>query len=227
MAALRVLLFQGSTRVEGPPRPARVGVRVSRWCEAALLARGHTVEVIDPVDTDLPLLRKPHFAYARGRAPAPLDKLAELIRESQAYVMITPEYNHHPSPALLNTLNHFGASLFAFKPSAIVSYSQGQWGGVRAAHSLRAPLSELGCIPVSAMIHVPSAHEVFDEEGKLTQGQDVGKWASYGTRTWSQLEWWGNAAATQRLVQDPFDGSPAFATSPTQRNAPQTQGPPE
>ena len=50
-----------------------------------------------------------------------------LIKAADAFVMVTPEYNHAPSPALLNTLNHFGSSLFSFKPSAIVSYSQGQW----------------------------------------------------------------------------------------------------
>merc|ERR1739842_289582 len=31
------------------------------------------------------------------------------------------------SPALLNILNHFGSSVFSYKPSAIVGYSMGQW----------------------------------------------------------------------------------------------------
>jgi hypothetical protein len=110
--------------------------------------------------------------------------------------MVTPEYNHSPSPALLNTLNHFGSSLFSFKPSAIVSYSQGQWGGARAAAGLRPFLSELGCLPVSAMVHVPHAHQRFDEAGMPTVGQeDADKWEEYGARTWAQLEWWGAAAA--------------------------------
>lgn len=137
---LRVLVFQGSTRVMGPPQPARVGDRVVKWVSSALIERGHQVEIVDPVETDLPLLQKPHFAYASGRAPEALESLAAAISDSQAYVMCTPEYNHAPSPALLNTINHFGSSLFSFKPSAIVSYSQGQWGGTRAALALRAPL---------------------------------------------------------------------------------------
>jgi len=204
--------------VDGPPLPTRVGGRIASWCTLALERRGHSVAVVDPVDTELPLLRKPHFAYARGRAPSALEELAQLISESEAYVMVTPEYNHAPSPALLNTLNHFGSSLFAFKPSAIVSYSQGQWGGVRAAHSLRAPLSELGCLPVSAMVHVPKAHEAFDADGR--PAEDPERWETYGARAWSQLEWWANAAAAQRLVKDPFDESKAFLGNPGQRNAP-------
>ena len=217
-AALRVLVFQGSTRVQGPPRPARVGNRVAAWAVSALSERGHTVEVFDPIETDLPLLRKPHFAYAQGQAPQALEELARRIAEAEAFVMVTPEYNHAPSPALLNTLNHFGSSLFSYKPSAIVSYSQGQWGGVRAAHGLRAPLSELGCLPVSAMIHIPKAHEVLNAEGVVAE--EAERWRRYGARTWSQLEWWGGAAAAHRLCVDPFRGSAALLGDPSQRNAP-------
>ena len=217
-AALRILVFQGSTRIDGPPRPARVGERVVEWAASTLRDRGHQVTITDPIETGLPLLQKPHFAYAPGRAPDNLESLAQLIASSQAYVMVTPEYNHGPSPALLNTLNHFGSSLFSFKPSAIVSYSQGQWGGVRAAHGLRAPLSELGCLPVSAMIHVPKAHQVLGARGEPVE--DAERWASYADRTWSQLEWWGTAAAAHRLAVDPFSRSEPLVNNPTQRNAP-------
>jgi hypothetical protein len=47
------------------------------------------------------------------------------------------------------------------KPSLIVTYSAGQWGGARAAVAMRPFLSELGCLPGSAMVHVPEAHTVF------------------------------------------------------------------
>ncbi|KAJ1488355.1 flavoprotein-like protein, partial [Baffinella frigidus] len=110
-------------------------------------------------------LRKPHFAYAQGKAPEVLETLAGLVASADCYVMVTPEYNHAASPALMNTLNHFGSSLFSFRPSAIVSYSMGQFGGVRAAANLRPFLSELGCLPVSAMVHVPHAHEALTPDG--------------------------------------------------------------
>lgn len=118
--------------------------------------------------------------------------------------------------------NHFGSSIFSFKPSAIVSYSAGQWGGTRAAHSLRAILSELGCLPVSAMVHVPKAQEVFDDRGSILKGVDAERWRGYMARTWSQLEWWGEAAKTHRRTVDPLarSMSPPLVTSPAQRNAP-------
>ena len=76
---------------------------------------------------------KPHFAYAKGRAPAALEGLARDIAGADGYVMVSPEYNHSMSPALMDLLNHFGASHFAYKPSVIATYSAGQWGGARAA----------------------------------------------------------------------------------------------
>ncbi|EOD35847.1 hypothetical protein EMIHUDRAFT_362861 [Emiliania huxleyi CCMP1516] len=134
--------------------------------------------------------------------------------------MVTPEYNHAPSPALVNILNHFGSSVFSFKPSAIVSYSQGQWGGCRAAVGLRPILSELGCLPVSAMVHVPRAHQVLDETGTPTGGaKEAERWHGYAHRTWSQLQWWGTAAKLHKQSNDPFAASPAFLSDPAQRNA--------
>jgi chromate reductase, NAD(P)H dehydrogenase (quinone) len=216
---LEVVLILGSTRTEGPPHPANLGKRVSAFLQREVKAHGHNVTVIDPMLEDLPLLQKPQFAYRQGEAPPPLDTLAAKLKAADAYIMCTPEYNHAPSPALLNILNHFGSSLFSFKPSAIVSYSAGQWGGTRAAHSLRPVLSELGCLPVSAMINIPRAHEVFlDESGVPSASPE--RWTKYAGRTLSQLEWWGTACLNHKSLVDPWTESPAFKSDPSQRNAP-------
>jgi len=49
--------------------------------------------------------------------------MAERLSKADCFVVITPEYNHAPAPALLNFIDHFGANRFAFKPSAICAYS--------------------------------------------------------------------------------------------------------
>jgi len=241
------VILTGTTRTDGPPRPI-VGPRVATLVQNALERRGNIVTaVLDPLQDDyrLPLLEKPEFAYSRRQVPAHLANMQRLLQEADAYVAITPEYNHAPSPGLLNTLNHFGSSTFSFKPSAIVSYSQGQWGGTRAALALRPILSELGCLPVSAMIHIPKAHEVLAADGTTTttttvvnnnnnnnEGEEVvprttttttnptPEWDAYMDRCWAQLEWWGTAARHHRAQVDPWDKSPALQTSPSQRNAP-------
>jgi hypothetical protein len=146
---MKFLVFLGSARDSTPPRPARLGHRVSLMCCRYLSACHHDVDLVDPLDLDTSGIFKPHFAYAQGCAPQALDDLAEAIVHADGFVMVSPEYNHAMSPALAHLLNHFGASRFAWKPSAIVTYSAGQWGGARAAMGMRGFLSELGCLPVS------------------------------------------------------------------------------
>lgn len=149
---MKFLVFLGSVRESTPPRPARLGARVSLACESLLkkVYPEHEVEIIDPLDLNLGDIFKPEFAYSRKQVPADLKQLADKIAEADGYVMVSPEYNHSMSPALAHLLNHFGSSLFSYKPSVIVTYSAGQWGGARAAVSMRTFLSELGCLPVSA-----------------------------------------------------------------------------
>ena len=216
LSQLRVGLILGSTRTQGPP--LHLGARVGLWLRRVLEQRGHVVDTVDPVLEALPLLRQPHFTYAPGKAPGNLDALAERLAAADCYVMCTPEYNHAPSPALLNILNHFGSSIFSYKPSAIASYSAGQWGGTRAAHALRPTLSELGCLPVSAMVHVPKAGEVFMADGTPKPAQDAERWEQYAGRTFAQLEWWAMAAHHQRTTQG--DPTTTLRSTPAQRDAP-------
>ena len=217
---MKLLAFLGTVRNSSPPNPPRLGLRVARACVAQLHQGDVSVELIDPLDFDLGSLFKPHFAYAQGKAPTQLQALADKIAAADGYVMVSPEYNHSLSPALAHLLNHFGSSLFSYKPSAIVTYSAGQWGGVRAALGMRSFLSELGCLPVSAMIHVPKAHEVLAEDGTFLASVDAERWTNYFVRSFAQLTWWAAAAQNQKRAIDPHKLAPAFKRDPSQRNAP-------
>lgn len=217
---MKFLVFLGTVRDSAPPNPPRLGLRVARACVEQLHQGGISAELIDPLDFDLGSIFKPHFAYAQGKASAQLQSLADKIAAADGYVMVSPEYNHSMSPALAHLLNHFGSSLFSYKPSAIVTYSAGQWGGARAAVGMRTFLSELGCLPVSAMVQIPKAHEVFAEDGKFLAQADAEEWASYFGRTFTQLTWWASAAQSQRHAIDPHKLVRAFKRDPSQRNSP-------
>src|SRR5690606_11598706 len=119
---MKFLVFLGTVRDSTPPKPARLGVRVGQAVLECLNTRysEHEFELVDALDYPLADVFKPHFAYAKGKAPAQLNELAEKIAQADGFIMISPEYNHSMSPALANLLNHFGSSLFAYKPSAIV-----------------------------------------------------------------------------------------------------------
>jgi len=219
---MKFLIFLGSVRDSTPPQPARLGLRVSRASAAFLEAahKGHEIELVDPLDFDLGPVFKPNFAWHQRDVPADLDTLAKKIQAADAYVMVSPEYNHSMSPALANLLNHFGSSLFAFKPSTIVTYSAGQWGGIRAAVAMRTFLSEIGCLPVSAMVHVPKAQEVFNQAGEVEAETTSDDWGRYFDRAFSQMVWWAAAARQQRDKQNPHELIGHFQRDPAQRNAP-------
>ena len=214
---MKILIFLGTQRDSTPPRPARLGARVSIACQRQLQQSGFETDIIDPLDFDLSGIFKPHFAYAKGRAPDDLNGLAQKIEDADGFVMVSPEYNHSMSPSLANLLNHFGSSLFSFKPSAIVTYSAGQWGGARAAVNMRTFLGELGCLPVSAMVHVPHAQDVFNENGQFASDVDAKRWEGYFGRTFDQLMWWSEAAMEQHR-RSPITA--IFDKSPSQRDAP-------
>ncbi|GHE87245.1 NADPH-dependent FMN reductase [Thalassotalea profundi] len=219
---MKFLVFLGTVRDSSPPRPARLGLRVSKACIECLTSRytDHEIELIDALEYPLESIFKPHFAYPKSKAPTTLNELADKIESADGFIMISPEYNHSMSPALANLLNHFGSSLFSYKPSAIVTYSAGQWGGMRAAVGMRTFLSELGCLPVSAMIHVPKAQEVLTEEGKMQEGEDQTAWFNYLGRAFNQLIWWAEASSQHKANINPHQLITDFKKTPSDRNAP-------
>ena len=217
---MKALLFLGSRRQSSPPEPARLGERISRYLLAQMGERFET-QLIDPLDYPPANIFKPAFAYGAKSTPDALARLVQLVRDADAYLMLSPEYNHSMSPALADLLNHIPSSAFSFKPSLIATYSSGQWGGTRAAVTMRTFLSELGCLPVSAMLHFPKADHVFAPDGELLRAEDSAQWAHYTCRGTEQLYWWAAAAAHQRQVLDPFKLSPVFSRTPAQRDAPQ------
>jgi NAD(P)H-dependent FMN reductase len=183
----------------GTVRRDRVGIRVARFAVEALRARGHTVTLIDPIEYPLPLLDRMYKEYAPSEAPPVLAKLAEIIKPADGYVIVSGEYNHSIPPALSNLLDHFLEEYF-FKPSAIVCYSPGQFGGVRAAMQLRAMLCEMGMPSISSLLPFPRVHEALDESG-TPQNERVTQSAA---RFFDEFEWYANALRAARAQGTPY-----------------------
>src|SRR5215203_3926226 len=165
--------------------------------EEKLKERGHIVYFIDPLGLDLPLLDK---MYKEILNPSPkLIELKNQIVEADGYMPVTPEYNHSTSAAMKNTLDYFLEEYY-FKPSAIVSYSVGGFGGVNAVQHLRLIFAELGAPSISSSFSISKVHEVFDEAGKLVQEQ----YNKRATRFLDEFEWYIEAFKNQRLKEVPY-----------------------
>jgi len=184
---LRILVVYGSVR------STRQGIRAARFIVTECRARGHEVTLIDPLEYPLPLLDKMYKEYPKGEAPEILERLAALIVPADAVVVVSGEYNHSIPPALSNLLDHFLEEWF-WKPSAIVCYSAGPFGGVRAAMQLRMMLAELGMASIPSIFPVPRVQDTFAEDGtpKDQAMRDRVK------KFLEELEWYAEALRTHR-----------------------------
>jgi len=156
---LNVLVFYGSVRSD------RQGIKAAKFVLNKLKEREHDVALIDPLEYRLPLLDKMYKEYEKGKAPEPLETLAEMIRNADAFVVVSGEYNHSIPPALTNLMDHFLEEYF-FRPSGIVCYSAGAFGGVRAAMQLRAFLAEIGTVSIPTLFPIPKVQDAFSDEGE-------------------------------------------------------------
>ena len=155
--------------------------------------------LIDPAVDQLPLLDRMYKEYAPGSAPEVLARLAGLIKAADAYIVVSGEYNHSIPPALSNLLDHFLEEYF-WRPSAIVCYSAGAFGGVRAAMQLRAMLCELGTPSIPSLFPVPHVQDAFDEDGRPHDDT----YRKRAARFLDELEWYANALKAARQSGVPY-----------------------
>lgn len=190
---LDLVIFYGSVRHD------RQGIRAARFIDSACRGRGHRVNLIDPAVDRLPLLDRMYKEYKPGQAPEVLQKLAGTIKSADAFIIVSGEYNHSIPPALSNMLDHFLEEYY-WRPSAIVCYSAGAFGGVRAAMQLRAMLCELGTPSIPSLFPVPKVQDAFDEEGRPS---DDG-YHRRAARFLGELEWYANALKAARGTGVPY-----------------------
>src|SRR5215203_6600292 len=183
--------------IVGSVRQNRQGIKVARWMEEKLKNRDHIVYFIDPLQLNLPLLDK---MYKEITNPSEnLKQLRNQIVTADGYMPITPEYNHSTSAAMKNTLDYFLEEYY-FKPSAIVSYSAGGFGGVNAAQHLRLIFAELGAPSISSSFPISRVQDVFDESGKLMDE----RYDKRIIRFLDEFEWYIEAFKNQRAKGTPY-----------------------
>ena len=183
----------------GSVRRDRQCERVARYIDAALTLRGHEPVLVDPLELQLPLLDRMYKEHPPGEAPATLERLAALYRRADGFLVVSAEYNNGIPPALKNLLDHFLEEYF-WRPSGIVCYSQGQFGGVRAAMQLRMVLAELGMSSVPTILPIPRVQEALDEMGAAK----TDKLAKPTARFLDEFAWHAAALKRQRAEGVPY-----------------------
>ncbi|WP_437598583.1 NAD(P)H-dependent oxidoreductase [Sorangium sp. So ce590] len=141
---LKVAIILGSTR------PGRNGEAVAKWVHGVAAKKGGAdYELVDIKDFDLPLLDE-RVSPSMGQYTKPHTKAwAAKIDPFDAFVFVTPEYNHGTSGALKNAIDYLYKE-WNNKAAGFVSY--GSAGGVRAVEQLRLVMAELQIADVRAQV---------------------------------------------------------------------------
>ena len=143
-------------------RPGRVGIHVARWMLG--VAESHDAfesRLVDLAELNLPIYDEPKHPRLRDYQHEHTRRWSAIVDAADAFVFVTPEYNHSPSPALLNALD-FLFHEWGYKPAAFVSYG-GISGGLRALQPTKLILTALRVVPLTEGVVVPSvANQVKD-----------------------------------------------------------------
>ena len=150
--------------IYGSARQSRQGIKAARFIVRKLEERSHTVTLVDSVESALPFLDLMYKEYEQGKAPAEMEAVAEALRCADGFMVVSAEYNHSIPAALKNLLDYF-QSEYLYKPSGIVTYSAGPFGGVRALVNLRGILAELGTPTIPSAFPVSHIGKAFDDDG--------------------------------------------------------------
>ena len=141
---IRIAIILGSTR------PGRNGEAVANWVyDLARNRKDAEFELVDVAAFNLPLLDEP-VPPSLGRYSKPHTKAwASKIDSFDAFVFVTPEYNHGTSAALKNAID-FLYREWTNKAAGFVGY--GSAGGARAVESLRLVMAEVQVATVRAQV---------------------------------------------------------------------------
>lgn len=169
-------------------RPNRNGERVAKWVMSlAKEFSGAQLELLDLKEYPLPLydeLDSPD-SLPNGYSHTIATQWAKKIGEMDGFILVMGEYNHTPIPSLVNAIDYINEELDK-KPVAFVSYSTGQYAGVRAVQEMRLMLLTMNALPLNSAVHISHVETTIDENGILIKESYQQRFVKLK----DQLIWW-------------------------------------
>jgi NAD(P)H-dependent FMN reductase len=135
-------------------RPNRAGFPLAQWTFERAKAHGaFDVELVDLRDAGLPLFDEPRHPRLRQYEHEHTKRWSAKVEAADAFIFVTPEYNHGTPPSLINALDYL-VHEWAHKPVSFVSYG-GPAGGTRAVQMVKPMLVGLKMMPIQESVMVP------------------------------------------------------------------------
>jgi NAD(P)H-dependent FMN reductase len=180
----------------GSTRKIRRGGRVAKWLVPQLKQyKDFEVELMDLNEYPLPF-------FDESNSPEGLNgeytnevakRWSAKVAEKDAFIIITPEYNHGTSAVLKNALDWLYYE-WSKKPVAFISYASGAAGGIRGVEQLRQNVIELQMAPMREAVHIANVLDYLDEDGHILQGHLNERLVPLI----GQLGWWAKALKAAR-----------------------------
>ena len=120
---------------------------------------------------------------------------ADTVGSLDAFIIVTPEYNHG-YPGELKMLLDMLFSQYAHKPVGICGVSSGAWGGTRMVEQLRQVCLALHMVPTGEAVYFPKVQELFDEAGLLKGRSQHGQ----AKRLLEELTWYARTLKAAREI---------------------------
>lgn len=142
--------------VVGSVRPGRIGLPIAEWVRKAAQADGRfEVDFVDLAELALPFMDEPSHPRLRQYTQPHTIAWSERVDAADAFVFVTPEYNHSFSPALKNAMDYLAQEWWR-KPVGFVSYG-GVSAGSRGVTALEPVVVGLGLVRAGAEVEIPFA----------------------------------------------------------------------
>ena len=181
--------------VTASTREGRKGPRVADWFvdQARRHGKFH-VEPIDLAEVDLPLFDEPKHPRLREYEHEHTKRWSETISRGDAFVFVTPEYDHGAPASLINAIQYL-VHEWAYKPLGFVSYG-GVAGGSRSVQMIKPIAIALKLVPIVEAVTIPFFAKSIDEESGEFRPAEVQEKAS--TVMLDELLRWQEALLTLR-----------------------------
>ena len=158
--------------VVGSTRPGRKGVAVARWVQQlAEQHGGFDVELVDLAEVALPVFDEPDHPRLQRYTHQHTRDWSAIVSRADAFVFVTPEYNHSYPASLKNALDYLNAE-WADKAAALVSYG-GVSAGLRAATALKPVLAALRMVTVVEAATIPFFQQFLTADGEFVANEQL------------------------------------------------------
>lgn len=152
-------------------REGRTGLPIAKWVEREVGSRDVEVDFADLKEIDLPFMDEPNHPALQQYTKEHTKAWAKRVAETDAFIWVTPEYNHSYTAPLKNAIDYL-VHEWKGKTVAFVSYG-GQSAGTRGVAGLGETVGYLGLTRAGANVEIAHPWGSLNDEGEYQPAAEV------------------------------------------------------